>query len=794
MSSWRPWVVAVSWVALASCTRPPHNPPVLRAAPEAAPVAHRANGAPAAPADGDGPPADPERFTALLVNGGGSPDQNYQSHLLHVQELTRLLVEGGLPRSRITILSSDGADPGRDLAVRAVQPEKDFWQLEGTPFEDELRTPIELANSQVPSMSLLPATEDALGRWFAGTGSKLRAGDTLLLYVTDHGTPDPRNGGNNNRISLWGRGAHLTVDELGALLGKLHPGVRVVTLMSQCFSGGFARLHQSRPPGGGNGGFSGYFSSTADRPAYGCYPENMGKNNVGHSFHFFDELARGRSLPSAHREVLTTDRTPDVPLRTSDIFLEEALARAAQAARQPLAALVDQLLAEAWKDRKAWEPEIRLLDRVGTTFGMWSPRSLAELEEQAGSLPTFARTISDLRDAWSDGLHDVNVARIGGLGEAEPQWQVRLHPDRLKTLPERERRALTADLLAALGRFDLGRERLAALRERSGLTADLDYRMEVRTGALLRLRTLLHGVAGRVLLARPGHEKERQAHLDLVACESLRLPGPPAGAPEPAPARDPFPAFKEDVKLAQGVVPTYIGIVFQGVSGIQQKRFGLPRGSALVQNVYPDSPAQKAGLAPGDVIVGLPGKPFDMRNEVRIWTYFATAGAPHALEVFRDGARQQVTIVPRPRPGQLPTLPEPPRATQAAPPLSVAPFRGAVPGKLDSGSPHLLLFWATWCGPCKASLPEVMAFSRARGVPVVAITDESAEEVRSFLSGWKRPFPENVALDELRRTFIRYGVSGVPTFVMVDGQGKVESHVSGYGPQGIGVPGWRFKP
>ena len=56
------------------------------------------------------------------------------------------------------------------------------------------------------------------------------------------------------------------------------------------------------------------FSSTPDRPAYGCYPENRGKDNVGHSFHFLEALARDRDLPAAHAEVLFTDRTPDVPI------------------------------------------------------------------------------------------------------------------------------------------------------------------------------------------------------------------------------------------------------------------------------------------------------------------------------------------------------------------------------------------------------------------------------------------------------------------------------------------------
>ena len=160
--------------------------------------------------------------------------------------------------------------------------------------------------------------------------------------------------------------------------------------------------------------------------------------------------------------------------------------------------------------------------------------------------------------------------------------------------------------------------------------------------------------------------------------------------------------------------------------------------------------------------------------------------------MLRGAQRQQIDLVPTRRPGQLPSLPEPPRDGISAPALSLTPFRGAVPGRLDGGSPHLLFFWGTFCGPCKASLPEVLAFSKTRGVPVVAITDEPQETVSGFFSGWKQPFPANVALDELRRTFIAYGVNGVPTFVLVDGQGKVTSHRTGYDPaKGLDFPGWQ---
>jgi thiol-disulfide isomerase/thioredoxin len=128
-----------------------------------------------------------------------------------------------------------------------------------------------------------------------------------------------------------------------------------------------------------------------------------------------------------------------------------------------------------------------------------------------------------------------------------------------------------------------------------------------------------------------------------------------------------------------------------------------------------------------------------------------------------------------------------------APPLALTAYRGKLPA-LAPGSPYLLFFWATFCGPCKASLPEVLAFERQRQIPVVAISDEPKETLDAFFAAWKKPFPAIVVQDELRRASLAYGTSGVPTFVYVDAQGTVASVVTGYVPdRGLGVPGWKYE-
>src|SRR6185295_7888197 len=114
--------------------------------------------------------------------------------------------------------------------------------------------------------------------------------------------------------------------------------------------------------------------------AYGCYPENRGRDNVGHSFHFIQALEATGNFPEAHARVLVSDASPDVPLTTSDEYLHRLLGHAATERNISFIEMVDELLNEAWRNKGAWEPEIRLLDRIGAAYGCFSPRSLAELE------------------------------------------------------------------------------------------------------------------------------------------------------------------------------------------------------------------------------------------------------------------------------------------------------------------------------------------------------------------------------------------------------------------------------
>ncbi len=501
----------------------------------------------------------------LLINGGGRPQSNYQSHLLHIEQLHELLLERGVQNSHITILSADGSDLGADLAVREVQAEQEFWRLSGTRLEKPLRNRIKYKNSQISGATVGPATQASIRSWFKTEVSRLHSGDTLLLYVTDHGRKG-KNGPLENTITLWGKGEDLTVAELRVLIGMLDPGVRVVALMSQCFSGGFANLMYEPRHVLPRSNICGFFSSTADRRGYGCYPENRDKDNVGHSFRFLEALGSALSFDEAHDLVLVSDRTPDVPLKTSDLYLDAILRAEAGRLGEEFESLVDGLLRQAWHDKGAWEPEIRLLDRMGTAFGYFSPRFLSELGRQSELFSQVARQFNSYRDAWRVAQQALNRENLRRFLLSNPHWDGRLSQ---AAVAAGNPRPLAAKLLTDLAEHTRNDPETAArmdlLRERAEATRQASYRMQVREGVVLRMRFTLIEIAGRVHLAREATNSQRQAHEALVECEALALTPSPESPAFPLVATEPFPSYEEELRLAEAALPGWMGIRFRPV-------------------------------------------------------------------------------------------------------------------------------------------------------------------------------------------------------------------------------------
>jgi thiol-disulfide isomerase/thioredoxin len=744
---------------------------------------------------------------ALLINGGKQAKFNYQSHLHHLQDMVALLEQRGLPRRRIHIFSADGADNAPDLAVRDAVP-PGFWLLAGTRVGRRLRPRTALTDTRWEGMKLRPAKKAALRKWFEAAGRALVAGDRMLIFVTNHGTVN-RDELDNGAISLWKE--ELSVEDLKELLTLLRPGVQTVMVMSQCYSGTFASLiHESATEPSGD--VCGFFSTKRDLRAYGCYPEGRDRDRIGHAFNFIDALNRHETTTGAHLEVLFTDDTPDVPLRTSDLYLERLVAAEAKARGIKVDTLVDSLLAEVWQNRAAWEEEIRLLDRIGDAFGTFSPRSLAEIEAYERELPALIDRMKTFAERWKTTLIAVKQENLKRFVGQWPAWQKRLQQASLKKLDDAERKALLAELLPqfeshARAQTELW-DRVQTLRDRSRRASEARWRLETRKAALRRMRTILVRIAGLVLLAQEREEdaakrqvEQQDAYEQLVSCEAFELGELPAthlAAKEPV--VEAFPPLADELRLIQEILPSWLGVRFRQVPKTLRSDRRLPAGATWLEAVFPDSPAMAAGLEAGDIILGPPARPFTDYGQLREWTMTSPRDTPLLLKVIRPASRAEedlefeATLLLRPLPVVWPELPGPPQVGKMAPALpSGLKFVGS--GKLPGlvGRTHLLFFWATWCQPCKQAVPEVMAFAAAKGIPVLAISDEAAGTVSGYLETRQEAFFEWVASDPLRRSFIDYGVSGTPTIVLVDDKGIVRHRQVGYkSKSGLTVEGWHW--
>ena len=96
----------------------------------------------------------------------------------------------------------------------------------------------------------------------------------------------------------------------------------------------------------------------------------------------------------------------------------------------------------------------------------------------------------------------------------------------------------------------------------------------------------------------------------------------------------------------------------------------------------------------------------------------------------------------------------------------------------------LLDFWATWCEPCKLSLPFYAALDqdlRQTGLTVVAVsTDEKDDDVRGFLQ--KTPLPYTIARDPRGQVAETMGVEMIPTTLLIDRKGAVRLRKQGFSP------------
>ena len=147
----------------------------------------------------------------------------------------------------------------------------------------------------------------------------------------------------------------------------------------------------------------------------------------------------------------------------------------------------------------------------------------------------------------------------------------------------------------------------------------------------------------------------------------------------------------------------------------------------------------------------------------------------------------QLTPAVKVRPAPAPTAkPAPVKAPSAklmdpAASLDGLTYVKGGPVSLEDGKVFVVEFWATWCAPCRASIPHLTKIQKRfkeKGVTVIGISSEKElEKVKDFVAGQGGKMDYTVAFDAERAVTAgymdAYGQRGIPTALIVNGKGAV---------------------
>lgn len=104
---------------------------------------------------------------------------------------------------------------------------------------------------------------------------------------------------------------------------------------------------------------------------------------------------------------------------------------------------------------------------------------------------------------------------------------------------------------------------------------------------------------------------------------------------------------------------------------------------------------------------------------------------------------------------------------------------GAVPFKWFQGKLVFVNFWATWCPPCIAELPDIQALYDSTGYEVVFVMislDENKDKARAFIEKNQYSFPVYFPASAIPST---YDIRSIPTTYVLSPQGQIVAEKHG---------------
>jgi hypothetical protein len=281
-----------------------------------------------------------ERF--FLIGGGPSPESSEAQIEFNVKWVVASLREM-LPTSPITVFFAGGQNAPNTVVELLPRTEGATFPMEAiaSVYGEELGNrhrfrphTVENVAASTERDSLIPALTEYL--------TNLRPGEQAMIIYNGHGSWESNR--SENALRLWNQ-SYLSVRDFEGILAKVDPKVPVRFVMTQCYSGAFARaVHPSAEPSLelARGQRCGFFAESSERESEGCSASIELGDYRDYTTYFIAGLTGrdrfGREIPKAtdrdadgrvtpfdsHLHTLLEGYNGDLPRSTSEDYLERA--------------------------------------------------------------------------------------------------------------------------------------------------------------------------------------------------------------------------------------------------------------------------------------------------------------------------------------------------------------------------------------------------------------------------------------------------------------------------------------
>lgn len=213
----------------------------------------------------------------------------------------------------------------------------------------------------------------------------------------------------------------------------------------------------------------------------------------------------------------------------------------------------------------------------------------------------------------------------------------------------------------------------------------------------------------------------------------------------------------------------WLGVSLQLTTKEEAKALGYAQPLIKVDIVFAGSPAESSGFQSEDKIVKFNDTPVYEVTDLIEAVMATKPGTKVTFLRIRGDKEEVVPMLLGVRPDAYDLLRDH-FVGNEAPGLVAKVVATETDAQLPAKGVVLFEFWATWCGPCRASMPHLAELHEKypETLTVIGLSDEDPEDIAAFLK--ENPLPYTVIRDLDRGTSRAYMVNALPTlFLIKDG-------------------------